>query len=157
MARVIMTEELQASLQSKESIEEWLTNWISNAVALPRSSVDPRKSLLDYSLSSVTATMLVGDLEDWLGLTLAPTLAWDYPSINAMTEHLVEQLAAEHGATADGASRSHLGGGQGVGAIDPSDAEDLLSNLDGLSDQDVNAILNQLLVDKTSNAAAQQD
>ena len=31
---------------------------------------------------------LIGDLELWLGRGLAPTLAWDYPTIDALSRRL---------------------------------------------------------------------
>ena len=62
-------------------------------MGLPPVEIETDKSLLNYSLSSVTAMMLVGDLEEWLGLTLPPTLVWDYPSIDAIADYLAEQLA----------------------------------------------------------------
>ncbi len=84
--------EFQAPTHSKASITEWLVEWIAKELALPTAEIETDKSLLNYSLSSVTAMMLVGDLEEWLGLTLPPTLVWDYPSIDAIADYLIEQL-----------------------------------------------------------------
>ena len=61
---------------------------------MPPEGIETSKSLLDYSLSSVTAMMLVGDLEEWLTLTLPPTLVWDYPSIAAIADYLIEQVGS---------------------------------------------------------------
>ena len=82
----------QAQAPSKDSITEWLVQWIAKEMGLPTVEIETDKSLLNYSLSSVTAMMLVGDLEEWLGLTLPPTLVWDYPSIAAIADYLMEQL-----------------------------------------------------------------
>ena len=79
-------------MHSKDSIAEWLVRWIAKELGLPADEIETEKSLLDYSLSSVTAMMLVGDLEEWLGLTLPPTLVWDFPSIAAIADYLTEQL-----------------------------------------------------------------
>ena len=84
--------ESQAAARSKGSITEWLVEWIARELGLPPAEIETDKSLLNYSLSSVTAMMLVGDLEEWLGLTLPPTLVWDYPSIDAIADYLIEQL-----------------------------------------------------------------
>ncbi|HEX3451356.1 MAG TPA: acyl carrier protein, partial [Isosphaeraceae bacterium] len=69
--------ESQAPARSKHSIIEWLVQWIARELGLAPVEIETDKSLLNYSLSSVTAMMLVGDLEEWLGLTLPPTLVWD--------------------------------------------------------------------------------
>jgi acyl carrier protein len=96
---------------------------------MPAAEIDTGHSLLDYSMSSVTATILVGDLEDWLDLTLSPTLVWDYTSIDAMTDHLLEQVAE---------------GSSTVAAAPTKDAGQMLEELDGLSDEEVDALLKQL-------------
>lgn len=115
---------------SKDDIIAWLIDWIAKELEMPATEIDTGHSLLDYSMSSVTATILVGDLEDWLDLTLSPTLVWDYPSIDAMTDHLLEQAAG----SADAAPA----------AAPAKDAGQLLEDLDGLSDEEVDALLKQL-------------
>src|SRR5262245_13183901 len=57
---------IQAPAPTKESISLWLTEWIAKELGLPAAEIETSQSLLNYSLSSVTAMMLVGDLEEWL-------------------------------------------------------------------------------------------
>jgi acyl carrier protein len=121
--------------QTRESIEGWLVDWIARELGMPAADLETSKSLLDYSLSSVTAMMLVGDLEEWLGLTLPPTLVWDYPSIVAIAEFLVEQL----GASTTGAEP----GGEPLAGADAG----RLAALEGLSDQEVDALLSRMMAD----------
>lgn len=137
----------QTLTHTKESISEWLVHWIAKELGLPPEAIETEKSLLDYSLSSVTAMMLVGDLEERLGLTLPPTLVWDYPSIAAIVDYLTEQLGSQGAATnnGDGAARpSDLAGP--AGAI-PAVA------VDDMSDQEVTALLNQLIADERAGAS----
>lgn len=117
--------------KTKDQVSAWLADWISNELGMPAAEIETSRSLLEYSLSSVTATILVGDLEDWLDLRLPPTLVWDYPSIDAMTEHLMAQLggASEAGAAAPTAS---------------ADAANILENLDSLTDAEIDALLREL-------------
>ena len=82
---------------SRQEITDWLVDWIGKEAELPASEIALDRSLLDYSLSSITATILVGDIEDWLGVTLPPTLAWDYPTIGALIDFLAETCAGGHG------------------------------------------------------------
>jgi acyl carrier protein len=117
---------------SKGSIETWLARWIADSLGVPVEEIGTTNSLLDFSLSSVNATMLVGDLEDWLGLTLPPTLVWDYASIDALADYLVGQLQA---------GSATLTAPIGSGPDDRS----LLSNIDQLSDQEVSVMLDQLM------------
>ncbi len=118
-----MSIETQPQAPTREAIETWLIDWIAREIGMPRAEVDTGKSLLNYSLSSVTAMMLVGDLEEWLGLTLPPTLAWDYPSIAEIAGFLVGQLAA---------------GASGTVSIDGD------GWVDGLSDAEVDALLGRM-------------
>lgn len=50
--------EFQAPTHSKASVTEWLVVWIARELALPTAEIETDKSLLNYSLSSVTAMML---------------------------------------------------------------------------------------------------
>lgn len=52
--------------------------------------VDIHQPFAEFGLNSVEAVNLVGDLEQWLGRQLADTLAWDYPTIEALAKHLAQ-------------------------------------------------------------------
>lgn len=126
-----MTIEAPSATPTKQDVAAWLIEWIANELEMPAAEIDTGHSLLDYSMSSVTATILVGDLEDWLDLRLSPTLVWDYPSIDAMTDHLLEKAAETASSTP-------------AAAAPVKDADQLLEDLDGLSDEEVDALLKQL-------------
>jgi acyl carrier protein len=137
-----MTSEAKKSIPTREEMAGWLIGWIAKEVGMPSEEIDTGRSLLQYSLSSVTATILVGDLEDWLELRLPPTLVWDYPSIDAMTHYLYEKatdealppFSAPAGDPATVMTRS---------ADQTQDALQLLEGLDQLSDEEVDALLNR--------------
>ena len=120
-----------SNVKTADELRAWLLEWIGKELDMQASEIDPERSLLDYSMSSVTATILVGDLEDWLDLQLSPTLVWDYTSINAITEHLLGEMA---GGAAGGGSAS----------AETKDAAALLENLDDLSEEEIDALLGQL-------------
>lgn len=124
---------------TRATIEEWLIAWIAREIGMPPTELETGKSLLNYSLSSVTAMMLVGDLEEWLGLTLPPTLVWDYPSIAAIAEYLTDQLGAA--TTGPGPGESDWAGGGGPMAVD------------GLSDEEVDALLGRMMADPRGGVA----
>ena len=140
----------QAQAPSKDSITEWLVQWIAKELGLPTTEIETDKSLLNYSLSSVTAMMLVGDLEEWLGLTLPPTLVWDYPSIAAIADYLAEQVGTPGG----GRARRQWGGhGPAPDSFRPAPVPSRCCPLDGMSDQEVTALLNQLIADESAGAS----
>ncbi|MBG1260706.1 alpha-hydroxyketone-type quorum-sensing autoinducer synthase [Nostoc commune] len=74
-----------------ELIKTWLTKWIANEFRLEPSLIDRHKPLTSYGLDSVTAISLVSDLEDWLKCRLSSNLAWDYPTIETLTEYVVKK------------------------------------------------------------------
>ena len=74
------------------SIETWIAKWIADKLKIAVDSIDTRKSLVYYGLDSVTAIGLSSDLEVWLGRQLSSTLAWDYPSIETLAQHLAEEI-----------------------------------------------------------------
>src|SRR5262245_11533649 len=73
-------------------IQEWLLGNLSKALDLKPTEIDVREPFASYGLSSVASVSLTADLEDWLELDLSPTLAWDYPSIDLLAEHLSDEL-----------------------------------------------------------------
>jgi acyl carrier protein len=75
---------------NRQAIEEWLTAKIREVQRLDGAEIDVRAPLEKYGLGSVQAVSLVGDLEEWLERPLPSTLFWDYPSIEAIANHLAE-------------------------------------------------------------------
>lgn len=73
-----------------ESIETWLAKWIADELGIEFDAIDTGKSFVQYGLDSVTALRLTDELEVWLGCQLSLTLAWDYPSIKALAQHLAK-------------------------------------------------------------------
>lgn len=74
--------------KDRDMIQAWLINKVSVALSLSPDQIDPRETFSSFGLDSRTAVSLSGDLERWLGRRLPPTLVWDYPTIDAIAEHL---------------------------------------------------------------------
>ncbi|WP_233153855.1 type I polyketide synthase [Scytonema sp. HK-05] len=83
--------EEQASNQqvspSQEAIEAWLISKISKQLA-SSDEIDIRQPLVQYGLSSLAAVGISGDLQEWLGRELSPTLLYDYPTIESLARYL---------------------------------------------------------------------
>ena len=45
------------------------------------SEMEINEPFVSFGLDSAQAVGLAGDLEEWLGKKLSPTLVWDYPTI----------------------------------------------------------------------------
>lgn len=80
-----------------ESLSSWLTERIALYLDRQPSEVAPTVPLAEYGLDSVAALSLCGDIEEDFDLVVEPTMAWDYPTVEALAKHLVEELAAGQG------------------------------------------------------------
>jgi acyl carrier protein len=90
---VVQPSELDSRIfnHTEKSIKTWLVKWIADELGIEIDSIDTGKSCVQYGLDSVTALRLTDDLEVWLGQQLSPTLAWDYPSIKVLAQHLATE------------------------------------------------------------------
>ncbi|MGI5195724.1 acyl carrier protein [Streptomyces sp. CA-288835] len=80
-----------------ESLSRWLADRIALYLKRTPSEIQPTVPLAEYGLDSVAALSLCGDIEEDFDLVLEPTVAWDYPTIEALAGHLVEELRAMEG------------------------------------------------------------
>jgi acyl carrier protein len=76
------------SARSAREIEDRLADYLARILQIDRGAIDRRRPFAEYGLDSLAAVTLSGELERWLGRELSPTLAWDYPTIDALARHL---------------------------------------------------------------------
>ncbi|OBH16421.1 beta-ketoacyl synthase [Mycolicibacter sinensis] len=85
--------EAAAGTRSAAEISAWLVDRLSQELELPVAEVDPAKPFAYYGLDSIHAVRLSTALEQWLGCELAPTIAYEYPSIDILSAHLARAAA----------------------------------------------------------------
>ncbi|MEV7287852.1 acyl carrier protein [Streptomyces sp. NPDC093252] len=88
-----MTDTASAADTAPEAIHTWLVDRVAYYLERPATDVDPGADLAELGLDSVYALTLCGDVEDRYALVVEPTLAWDHPTIEAITAHLATELA----------------------------------------------------------------
>jgi acyl transferase domain-containing protein/acyl carrier protein len=71
-----------------DEITTWLVRRLSETLAIDASSIDVHEPLASYGLSSRDAVVLSGELEEWLGRSLSATLVWEFPTVEALAQHL---------------------------------------------------------------------
>jgi acyl carrier protein len=69
-------------------IQDWLVEYLSKELNLSVDEIDVKMPFDRYGLSSMTAVLMTGEMEDWLGCTLDPTLPYDYPTVSTLAQHL---------------------------------------------------------------------
>jgi acyl carrier protein len=74
-------------------IQDWLVAYLSKELNISSDEIDITTPFDRYGLSSMTAVLMTGEMEDWLGRTLDPTLPYDYPTIETLARHLASPAA----------------------------------------------------------------
>jgi len=90
---------------TRGEIAAWLAAKVAGPLGLRPEEIDPREPLAGYGLGSIQAVALAGELEDWLGRPLPPTLAYEYPTIEELSRH----LAGADGSTSPGPGEARRG------------------------------------------------
>ncbi|MFL5658358.1 MAG: AMP-binding protein [Ktedonobacteraceae bacterium] len=76
------------------AIQAWLVSHIAEHLKVETSKIDVREPLARYGMDSVQAVNLAESLASWLGRELSPTLAYEYPTIEALAQHLAGTSSA---------------------------------------------------------------
>ncbi len=84
-----------ASPPSASQIEQWISDRIAELTGEPGDADGAEAGFTAAGLSSRDTVTLVGELQDYLGRPLAPTLAWDYPSVRALAQFLAQAAEPE--------------------------------------------------------------
>ena len=74
--------------RSRDEIAAWLRAYVAEAAGLALDEVDPLQPFVRYGLTSKDAVFLSGELADWLGRDVSPTIVWEHPHIDALSEAL---------------------------------------------------------------------
>jgi acyl transferase domain-containing protein/acyl-CoA synthetase (AMP-forming)/AMP-acid ligase II/acyl carrier protein len=81
------------------TLRSWLIEHVATALKVKPNAINVSTPFAYYGMDSAQAVSLSADLEDLLQRPLAPTLAYDYPNIEALARYLThqEQIAEQHG------------------------------------------------------------
>ena len=90
-----MAKETHKTSPTATEIREWLVAYLAELLEVDPSKVDVAMPFDSYGLDSAAAVGLTGDLEDWLGCEVDPTLPYDYPTIQTLAQHLASEGQGE--------------------------------------------------------------
>ncbi len=79
---------VQENIKTVVEIQEWLVNYLAEFLEVETEEIDINRSFDEYALNSSTAIYLTGELEEWLGSELEPTLIYEYSTIKELSEYL---------------------------------------------------------------------
>jgi myxalamid-type polyketide synthase MxaE and MxaD len=72
----------------RQALQSIVRDAVTQVLKIPPSRVDPRKALGEMGLNSLLAMELRNRLELALSRPLSATLAWNYPTVEALVQHL---------------------------------------------------------------------
>ena len=79
---------------TEAEIEAWLVSYLAELADIEPDEIDVALPFERYDLDSSAAVGLTGDLEEWLGFQLDATVLYDYPTIQALAQHLATAAKA---------------------------------------------------------------
>jgi acyl carrier protein len=80
-----------ATKRTAEEIQQWLINYLARSLERSPDEIDVTVPFDDFALDSATAIGMTGELEDWLGKHVDPTLVYDYPTIEQFSQCLADE------------------------------------------------------------------
>lgn len=78
-------------LLTAEEIQVWIVSYLARLLEIDPDEVDVTITFDQYGLDSSTAIGMTGELEDWMGKQLDPTLLYDYPTIKSLALALAKE------------------------------------------------------------------
>jgi acyl carrier protein len=79
--------------RSATEIQDWMVTYLADLLEMEPKEIDMTVPFEHYGLDSSAAVGLTGDLEEWLSTEIDPTVMYDYPSIEALAQHLSQHLS----------------------------------------------------------------
>ncbi|MEM7760413.1 MAG: acyl carrier protein [Cyanobacteria bacterium P01_A01_bin.40] len=83
-----MIQDTTANRASVAEIQDWIISYLADLLEIEPEEIDVTVPFDRYGLDSTAAVALTGDLEDWLETEIDPTLLYDYPTVEALVQHL---------------------------------------------------------------------
>jgi acyl carrier protein len=79
---------ISKDLPSIAEIQSWVVSYLADWLEVDPDEIDVSIPFDRYGLDSSAAVGMTGDLEDWLGREIDPTVLYDYPTIRGLAQHL---------------------------------------------------------------------
>ncbi len=83
-------------MKTQAQISTWIKNYLADILEIETEEVDENYEFERFGLNSSAAVSLVGDLEEWLGFELSPSLFFEYNTIAQVSNYLAEVAQAEN-------------------------------------------------------------
>ena len=78
---------------SEIELKAFIADRISSVLRVKKKDLDPDTPFARYGLESIDSVILAMELEEEIGITLEPTLLWEYNTINLCASLLHKQMS----------------------------------------------------------------
>jgi acyl carrier protein len=82
---------------SETAIRDWCVKYLARTLDLADQEIEPDVKFTRLGLDSANSVYLIVELEEWLGLELAPDLLFEHPTISDLARYLAGRAARENG------------------------------------------------------------
>ncbi|MGH3252035.1 MAG: acyl carrier protein [Trebonia sp.] len=73
-------------------IGEWLASYVGELIARPASEIDQDVTFDSFGIDSANVIGITGELQTWLGVSIDPEAAYEYPTIRLLAGYLAERV-----------------------------------------------------------------
>ena len=80
----------EKSFLQVNEIKARLISLIAEQLEVVPDKIDINQPLANYGMNSLAAAIISGELQEWLKKEISPTLLYDYPTIQALAQYLVQ-------------------------------------------------------------------
>jgi acyl carrier protein len=81
-------------LFSVADIQDWLVSYLAELSQVEPQTINIRDPIENYDLNSAQAMILIAKAEELLGIELSLLLVWHYPTIEALSHQIWEEIIA---------------------------------------------------------------
>ena len=82
-------------MKTKEQISNWIKTYLAEILEVEPEKIDENYEFERFGINSSAAVSLVGDLEEWLGFELSPSLFFEFNTIAQVSAHLAKMVQEE--------------------------------------------------------------
>jgi acyl carrier protein len=77
---------------TNQEINAWLVTKLSQGLNIPAEQIDTRKPFVQYGLDSISAFILMGQLENRFGCEIHPEIFSEYPNAESLSRYLEDKI-----------------------------------------------------------------
>lgn len=94
-AQTVSQTQTPDDVPSSVEVQNWIVTYVADLLEVDADEIDPTVPFDRYGLDSASAVGMTGDIENWLGRKIDPTLLYDYPTVASFSHYLVEEFQSK--------------------------------------------------------------